>query len=55
MRENFDAVPGVGLLPRGYVVFASTASGESYCIDTNVKTQEKCHPVVLFGHEEIDE
>lgn len=55
LRENNDGVPGVGLFPRGYVVFASTTSGDAYCLDTNVKTRQGHYPVVLFGHETINE
>jgi hypothetical protein len=55
LEENKDAVPGIGLFPRGYVVFASTMCGDAYCIDTNVSTPDGQHPVVLFAHDSIDE
>ena len=55
LSDNSDAVPGVGLFPHGYIVFATTTSGDAYCLDTNVKTKDGQHPIVLFGHEAIDE
>src|SRR6185295_5658171 len=53
--ENQGAVPGCYLFPHGFVVFASNLGGDSYCLDTNVTTDEGCHPVVLFSHEVIEE
>lgn len=53
--ENTGVVPGCALSPHGFIVFASTICGDSYCIDTNVKTAEGQHPVVLFSHEVIGE
>ncbi len=53
--ENRDAVPGCALSPHGFIVFASTIFGDSYCIDTNVTTADGHHPVVLFSHEMIEE
>lgn len=53
--ENQGAVPGCFLATHGFIVFASNMSGDSYCIDTNVKTDEGLHPVVLFPHEMIEE
>ena len=53
--ENEDAVPGRALSPHGYIVFASTRCGDSYCMDTNVMTPDGHHPVVLFSHEMIEE
>jgi hypothetical protein len=55
LLENQGAVPGCFLAPHGFVVFASNMSGDSYCIDSNVKTDEGLHPVVLFSHEMIEE
>ncbi len=55
LLENTDAVPGCALSPHGFIVFASTLCGDSYCIDTNVTTPEGQHPVVLFSHEMIEE
>ncbi len=53
--ENTDAVPCCALSPHGFIVFASTGCGDSYCIDINVTTPEGHHPVVLFSHEVIHE
>jgi RNA recognition motif. (a.k.a. RRM, RBD, or RNP domain) len=53
--ENQDAVPGIGLFPHGYVAFATTTCGDVYCMDTNVTNESGGHPIVLFGHEAIDE
>jgi hypothetical protein len=53
--ENADAVPGCALAPHGFIVFASTMCGDSYCIDTNVRGSDGHHPVVLFSHEVIEE
>ena len=53
--ENTGAVPGCALSPHGFIVFASTMCGDSYCIDTNVATSGGQHPVVLFSHEMIQE
>ncbi len=55
VEENADAVPGCALSPHGFIVFASNICGDSYCIDTNVTTPDREHPVVLFSHEEIAE
>jgi hypothetical protein len=54
LRENRECMPGVGLFPHGYVVFAGTSCGDAYCFDTNVKGKRALHPIVLFGHEVID-
>jgi SMI1 / KNR4 family (SUKH-1) len=53
--ENQGAVPGCGLFPHGFIVFASTMFGDAYCIDKNVTNQDGQHPVVLFSHEMIGE
>jgi hypothetical protein len=55
LQENADAVPGIGVFPHGYVVFASTTSGHAYCIDTNVSAPDGRHPIVLFPRDSIDE
>ena len=55
IEENKEAVPGVSLFPRGYVVFASNNRGDSYCLDTNVSSPDGHHPVVLFPHDAFDE
>ncbi|MGA2577796.1 MAG: SMI1/KNR4 family protein [Bryobacteraceae bacterium] len=53
--ENRNAVPGLGVFPHGYVVFASNMCGDGCCIDTNVRLLDGQHPVVLFPHDSIDE
>lgn len=53
--ENTDAIPGIGLYPHGYIVFASTLCGDAYCLDTNVTQPNGHHPIVLFSHESIEE
>jgi len=47
VEENTNLVPGCDLHRKGFVVFATTAYGDVYCIDLN----EKGHPVVLMPHE----
>lgn len=53
--ENTDAVPGCALSPYGFIVFASTLCGDSYCIDINMETVDGHHPVLLFSHEMIED
>jgi hypothetical protein len=55
LEENSDMVPGCVLAPLGFIVFASTICGDSYCVDTNVETSNGRHPIVLFSHEVIEE
>jgi hypothetical protein len=55
LEANFYAMPGVGVFPQGYVVFAETNGGDAYCMDTNAMTSEGQHPVAIFGHEVIDD
>jgi hypothetical protein len=55
VAENVNYVPGAYLFPLGYVVFASSKSGDAYCLDTihlNCKGEEQ---VVLFPHDVMDE
>lgn len=55
LRENRETLPGAGLYPHGFVVFAGTASGDVYCFDTNVTTERGLHPVILFGRKLMDQ
>lgn len=55
LRENLEGLPGVGLFPHGFVVFASTQCGDSYCVDTNTRNDTGDHPITLFSHETVDE
>jgi hypothetical protein len=54
IRENRQLGPGAVVFRHGYVAFAATTSGGAYCFDTNVRTEDGKHPIVLFSHEEID-
>jgi SMI1 / KNR4 family (SUKH-1) len=49
--ENRDAVPGYYALPCGYVVFASTDCGDSYCFDIRSMRYPKSAPIVLIAHD----
>ncbi len=49
--ENRDAVPGCYALPCGYVVFASTDCGDSYCFDIRSTRYPKSAPIVLIAHD----
>ncbi len=43
------------MFPHGFVVFASTQCGDSYCVDTNTRSDMGDHPITLFSHETVDE
>jgi hypothetical protein len=49
--ENTDAVPGRYAHPCGYVVFASTDCGDSYCFDTRSAVYPASAPIVLIAHD----
>lgn len=49
--ENRDAVPGYYVLSCGYVVFASTDCGDSYCFDIRSMRYPKSAPIVLIAHD----
>jgi hypothetical protein len=49
--ENTDAVPGCYAHPCGYVVFASTNCGDSYCFDIRAEKYPASAPVVLIAHD----
>jgi len=48
--ENRDAVPGCYAQPCGYVVIASTTSGDAFCSDTQAASGAIA-PVVLIAHD----
>jgi hypothetical protein len=49
--ENTDAVPGYYAHPCGYVVFASTDCGDSYCFDIRCGNYPARAPIVLITHD----
>jgi len=52
-EENTDYVPGCYTQPYGYVVFATTFFGDTYCFDLNSGTSSATAPIVLLSHEMI--
>lgn len=50
IMENRDAVPGCYVYPCGYVVFATTESGDAFCFDTRTPTGSR-GAVVLIAHD----
>jgi hypothetical protein len=51
LRENQDSLPGnasAQAFQHGYIAFASSFSGDVYCMDTNVKTERGKRPIVMF-------
>jgi hypothetical protein len=55
LRLNREVLPVVDGIPHGFAVFGGSASGDVYCFDTNVTTEERLHPVVWFRREVIAE
>ena len=55
VEENTDYVPGCYIQPHGYVVFATTFCGDTYCFDLNAATSAMSAPIVLLSHEMIDD
>jgi hypothetical protein len=52
LRENRDYVPGADVSPHGFVVFATTICGDTYCFDINA-TDENGEPgIVLVSHDD---
>jgi len=47
IAENQRYVPGTDVRPHGFVVFASTVSGDAYCFDLTTAEPQ----VVLLSHE----
>ena len=51
LAENSDYVPGCYIAQHGYVVFATTLFGDTFCFDLNAIQQNKGTPVVLLAHD----
>jgi hypothetical protein len=49
--ENTNAVPGYYAHPCGYIVFASTDCGDSYCFDIRSGNYPASAPIVLIAHD----
>jgi hypothetical protein len=49
--ENTDMVPGAYLRVHGFVTFATTIYGDTYCFDTRAPSNGIDAPVVLMSHE----
>jgi hypothetical protein len=49
VEENSDYVPGCDISPQGFIVFATTIYGDTYCFD--LKANPTDPPVLLIGHE----
>lgn len=52
LRENRDYVPGADVSPHGYIVFATTICGDTYCFDLNVIDENGEPRIVLISHDE---
>ncbi|MEX2168466.1 MAG: SMI1/KNR4 family protein [Pirellulales bacterium] len=55
LQENSDLVPGAYIAPLGYIVFATTFCGDTYCFDHNRQDENGEPRVVLFSHEVVGE
>jgi hypothetical protein len=53
LQENRDLVPGVYVTPLGYIVFATTFCGDTYCFDLNKVDKEGEPRIVLISHEGV--
>jgi hypothetical protein len=53
LEENHKTLPSDTDLSHGFVIFAVNPAGDAYCVDTNVTTERKLHPVVWLRHEVI--
>jgi hypothetical protein len=51
LEENKNYVPGHSLQPLGFVVFATTIFGDTFCFDTNTAPTSETAPVVLMAHD----
>ena len=50
--ENTELVPGCNILQHGFVVFATTLSGDAYCFDLNNVSPDGDPEIVFMSHEE---
>lgn len=55
LKENSDFVPGCYTAPQGYIVFASTITGDTYCFDVNSLNPQGEPRIVLIPHDELEE
>ena len=53
-EENADLMPGADVAPLGYVVFATTFCGDTYCFNTN-RQRDGEPEIVLISHEVVTE
>jgi hypothetical protein len=53
VEENTNYVPGCYIQPHGYVVFATTIFGDTYCFDLNSAESSATAPIVLLSHEMV--
>jgi hypothetical protein len=53
--ENRQGVPGIGVHPHGYAVFATTMSGDAYCFNSNKLDGAGEPEIVLVSHEAVGE
>jgi len=54
LEENEALVPGCHISKHGYIVFATTLYGDTYCFDLTRPGQVD-PPIVLISHEVVDE
>jgi hypothetical protein len=47
--------PAAIIRPHGYVVFATTLYGDTYCFDLNSAVSQATAPIVLVSHEMVGE
>ena len=55
LEENTKFVPGCYVRPHGYIVFATTIFGDTYCFDLNSAPSTATAPIALLSHEIFDE
>ena len=48
--ENEDAIPGLMVVPMGYLNLATTSDGDAFCVDINNN-----YSIVLVGHDLCEE
>ena len=55
LEENRDLGPGAFVAPLGYIVFATTFCGDTYCFDLNKLDNHGEPRIVLISHEVVGE